>query len=451
MHAGEQTLGGAGHQPLADRGQRESRATAVGSGGPPVTARQVSRARPAASGARRQMDGRPRAPTDVPVHSGRPASGPDLMCLAGGEVGDPQQVVPGPGSVHLHARPGGWAARARRWEPGRAPQRGWCRAPAPRRAAPPAARDGRAPAGSAAPPPWSPGIASGGSVRVRAALSGTASGDHVAASPPGPRRAAGLEEEGHEVGDARWAGPSACSASASACSMSGRTGSDRPARTPSPWQCRLERGRQPRVEVRGAGNSPLMMLCIAGTILPRCGAGRTASGRGPRRSRRGRCAGPQARRGPAPARSKGTSLHSGGLHHGVGRVARPGNPEVDDLHLAAVAEQHILRRDVTVDDLQRASAVIDAGMGVVQPPAHPHPDLQGDRLGEIGKLERMGPAQDTAQRLSVHVLHGQEVLAVDLAEVEDLRDVPVAERDRDAPRSRTSGRRRRCRRTRENS
>ena len=85
-----------------------------------------------------------------------------------------------------------------------------------------------------------------------------------------------------------------------------------------------------------------------------------------------------------------------------------------------------------MDDLQRPPALVHARVRVVQPAAHADADLQRDGLGEERELERVGPAEHPAERLTVHVLHGEEVVAVDLSEVEDLGDVPVAERHGDA-------------------
>ena len=117
----------------------------------------------------------------------------------------------------------------------------------------------------------------------------------------------------------------------------------------------------------------------------------------------------------------------GGLLAAHGRL---GDAEVDDLHLAGVRQEDVLRRDVAVDDAHRAAAGVALAVRVVEAGA--------DLLADIGRgldghdaLELRRLAQDLEQIAAVDVLHRDVVGVADLAQVEDVRDVHVLELDRD--------------------
>ena len=69
-------------------------------------------------------------------------------------------------------------------------------------------------------------------------------------------------------------------------------------------------------------------------------------------------------------------------------------------------------------------------VGVVQPRAGVGHDAQGERDRELAAA-RLGLLRDPAHVLAVDVLHGDEVRAALVAEVEDLRDVRVVQPRRD--------------------
>ena len=78
-----------------------------------------------------------------------------------------------------------------------------------------------------------------------------------------------------------------------------------------------------------------------------------------------------------------------------------------------------------MDDVQVLPSVAEA-VGVVEPQRH----LLGDVRRHLGGHRAACGAQlaeDAEQVLAAHVLHGQEVAAVDLTEVVDLDDVRVVE------------------------
>ncbi|CAM4290676.1 hypothetical protein COSO111634_36060 [Corallococcus soli] len=138
-----------------------------------------------------------------------------------------------------------------------------------------------------------------------------------------------------------------------------------------------------------------------------------------------------------PARLLRREVEVLALHHARLRPDAPqelglGDTEVDDLDLALVAQQHVVRRDVAVDDVQRRAAAVRARVRVVQPPAHLHRDEDRDGNGQGGHATLDGALEDTVEGLAVHELHGEEVLAVHAAEVEDLGDVAMGERGGDA-------------------
>src|SRR5690606_30130623 len=131
------------------------------------------------------------------------------------------------------------------------------------------------------------------------------------------------------------------------------------------------------------------------------------------------------------------ALEDAGL--GLGALAgRLGDAEVDELDLALERDQHVLRADVPVNQVELAAGLVALVVRVVQALAHLHDDEAG--LGDRHRLAGLArgaaaalPAavEDRAQIAPVNVLEGDVVVVVDHAEVEDLSDVGVFELDRD--------------------
>ena len=105
-------------------------------------------------------------------------------------------------------------------------------------------------------------------------------------------------------------------------------------------------------------------------------------------------------------------------------AGRLGDAEVDQLDLAVVPDEHVLGRDVAVDQVQLASLRVALVVRVVEPLAHLHGHVAGHR-----DRERFGlvahAIEDRTQVTAVHVLERDEEAVVDLPEVEDLGDVRV--------------------------
>ncbi len=116
-------------------------------------------------------------------------------------------------------------------------------------------------------------------------------------------------------------------------------------------------------------------------------------------------------------------LQDAGLR-GRGLARRLGNAEVDELDLPVVPDEHVLRRDVAMDEVQLAPLRVALVVGVVQPLADLHHHPAGHR-----HRQRVAAAahavEDRAQVAAVHVLQRDEEASLDLTEVEDLRDVRV--------------------------
>ena len=120
----------------------------------------------------------------------------------------------------------------------------------------------------------------------------------------------------------------------------------------------------------------------------------------------------------------------------LGVLARPrvalGDPEVDDLHVAAERDDDVLRRDVPMNDVQRRSVEVALLVRVREAGADAEHDRERVLHRELDGAAGLHPPDDGAQVLAVNVLHRDEVGAVDHAEVEDLHDVRMRERGRDA-------------------
>ena len=112
----------------------------------------------------------------------------------------------------------------------------------------------------------------------------------------------------------------------------------------------------------------------------------------------------------------------GGTHDGAdlgevvlaGRVHRPGDAEVGDLHLAVGPDQDVGRLDVAVHHTTGVRVAERGG------------DLVGD-LGGLHAVDVAVGAQDVGKRAALHVLHGHEVGVGVLAPVVHGDDVGVGE------------------------
>ena len=101
-----------------------------------------------------------------------------------------------------------------------------------------------------------------------------------------------------------------------------------------------------------------------------------------------------------------------------------GDPEVDDLHVAGVADEDVLRVQIAVHQVERAPGHVGQVVGVARPVA----DLLGDGAAQLRVqllLAAQRPVDDVAQRLPLHVLHGDEIAAGHFSELEDLDHVAV--------------------------
>jgi hypothetical protein len=108
-----------------------------------------------------------------------------------------------------------------------------------------------------------------------------------------------------------------------------------------------------------------------------------------------------------------------------------GDPEVEDLARAGLGDDHVLRREIPVHDLQGPTIGATQLVGVVQPieDLAQHLDLHcpGDPL-----LDHTGGPAQAVQGGPVQVLHGDEVRAGVLPDFVGLDDVRMAEAAGDA-------------------
>ena len=156
-------------------------------------------------------------------------------------------------------------------------------------------------------------------------------------------------------------------------------------------------------------------------------------------------------------RSTGSPLHCSGDMYATLPLSMPAcvslgamrglrDAEVDDLHVAVVADEDVRRRHVAMDDAERLAVGAALLVRVVQPAAAPTHDR--DDVLERHRASALADAATSscAQVLAVDVLHREEVLAALLADVVDLDDVGVVQRGGEARlveehRARTRGRR----------
>ncbi len=110
---------------------------------------------------------------------------------------------------------------------------------------------------------------------------------------------------------------------------------------------------------------------------------------------------------------------------------RLGDAEVDQLHVAAEADHHVLRADVAVDDAQRLARRVLRHVGVEQPLAQARDEPRGDaRRHHLALLLLL--LQQAAEIDTVHPLHRDEGRAVEVPQLEELDDARVVQRRRDA-------------------
>ena len=98
-----------------------------------------------------------------------------------------------------------------------------------------------------------------------------------------------------------------------------------------------------------------------------------------------------------------------------GRRRQPGEPEIEDLHVAVLAQHDVLGLDVAMHD----AGGVGHRQGARQLPSEP-----GQRAGVDGFADQRG------QRSAFHELHGQEAAIAQIADGVDRDDVGVIERRR---------------------
>jgi len=104
----------------------------------------------------------------------------------------------------------------------------------------------------------------------------------------------------------------------------------------------------------------------------------------------------------------------------------PSDAEIGHFHFAFVGDQDVLRRNVSVNDAERATPFVGLSMCVIESRQEFRGDARRDRYRDA-LFAPVGRAQDGSQIAAIHVLHGQVDLPLDVAEVEDLHDVEVLE------------------------
>jgi hypothetical protein len=101
-------------------------------------------------------------------------------------------------------------------------------------------------------------------------------------------------------------------------------------------------------------------------------------------------------------------------------------PKSMSLRSPVYADEDVVRVDVAVDDVHRATADVARLMGVAEALAELDREVDDVREREDPPLGAQ-LVDDVAQRLAADVLHGDVVVAVDLAHLVDLDDVVVVE------------------------
>ncbi len=126
------------------------------------------------------------------------------------------------------------------------------------------------------------------------------------------------------------------------------------------------------------------------------------------------------------------SLELAALRLFLGAPAGFGDAEVDELHVAAERDEDVLRAHVTVHDVERLAVEAVLLVRVCEPRAAPEHDRERVLEREGRHLLLLHLPHDRAQVLAVDVLHGDEVLSLEHADVVDVGDVRVVQRGRDA-------------------
>ena len=109
-----------------------------------------------------------------------------------------------------------------------------------------------------------------------------------------------------------------------------------------------------------------------------------------------------------------------------------GDTEVDDLHVTRERDDDVLRRDVSMHDVELGAVELVLLVRIRETGAHAEHDRERVLERELEDVRLLHLAHERAEVFSVHVLHRDEVLTVDLTDVEDLDDVRMRERCRDA-------------------
>ena len=114
-------------------------------------------------------------------------------------------------------------------------------------------------------------------------------------------------------------------------------------------------------------------------------------------------------------------------HLRVGRVRpRLRDAEVDELHLAVVGDEDVVRAHVAVNDAERAASVVTKFVSAVQSRGSIGDDARRDE-----RVERLSDArrftEHFVKRLTVQVFHRDEVRAAEVADLVGLDDVRVIE------------------------
>jgi hypothetical protein len=98
--------------------------------------------------------------------------------------------------------------------------------------------------------------------------------------------------------------------------------------------------------------------------------------------------------------------------------------EVEQLDVTAVGHEHVLRRHVAVDELEVVACLVGELVGGVKPVADLRDDPRAEPIGD-GLVPLGQTPHDAGEVLADQVLHDEEQVATDLAELVDLDEVRV--------------------------
>ena len=111
-----------------------------------------------------------------------------------------------------------------------------------------------------------------------------------------------------------------------------------------------------------------------------------------------------------------------------GLAGRLGDAEVGELHVALERDQDVLRADVAVDDQHGLARARPSCGARTRGPSRPGSTISTREVERHAQARaRVARRRMVRRSRPVHVLHGDVVALVDLAEVEDLDDVRVGE------------------------